>query len=275
MTSTRSSKFDSTADYPDEVEPDSGSNNGELWKVFGRDTEAGKVLASLYKTGKPASISYPKPKQKKWDPKEMTEATRTIKSCPQKTKIEYPKEEPKVKAPKISAVDLIPHRKAYTDIQKEMDEYYSKPDIPLNKGVNRGELVNSLQNKFKKGRGALPKGAELPVVEGANLEQTEEEAEEIKRRALAKLPQAKNMFTEKRGKAEEIDPKKDKNRAKSEIDNELDELYNQIEEEIIERQNYLEEIDHLDEPKMKEKVKAEIVTRVAELQKIIKMMNSK
>lgn len=244
------------------------SENSDLWKVFGRDTEAGRALFSLYKTGKPAKINYPKPKQKKWDPKEMAETQKTFKSCPQKTKIEYPPMESKVKETKINPVDLIPHRKGYDVIQKEIEEYYSKPEIPVNKGVNRLELVNNLQKKFNKGRGALPKGAELPVTESVDLNEAEEE--ELKKRALAKVPQSKLMFVNKRPKTNvETGP-----RDKEDIQKELDELYNKVEEEIMERQKFLEEIDHLDEPKLKEKIKGEIVSRVAELQKIIKMLNA-
>lgn len=49
---------------------------------------------------------------------------------------------------------------------------------------------------------------------------------------------------------------------------ELDELFDQIVGEIDERQQYLESIEHLDEPKLKEKIKREMIERVAELQKI-------
>ena len=41
---------------------ESSAETENLWKKFGRDTEAGKLLFTLYKTGKPPSINYPKPK---------------------------------------------------------------------------------------------------------------------------------------------------------------------------------------------------------------------
>lgn len=35
-----------------------------LWKIFGRDTKAGKALFSLYKSHEAPKINYPKPKPK-------------------------------------------------------------------------------------------------------------------------------------------------------------------------------------------------------------------
>ena len=51
-------------------------------------------------------------------------------------------------------------------IRGEIEEYYArrKKELPANRGVNRQKLVRALQEKFNMGRGALPKGAELPVL---------------------------------------------------------------------------------------------------------------
>jgi len=65
----------------------------------------------------------------------------------------------------------------------------------------------------------------------------------------------------------------EKSQNREEEDRELEDLYQQIEEEINERQEYLETISHLDEPKIKERIKSEIVERISELEKIIKMLN--
>ena len=51
----------------------------------------------------------------------------------------------------------------------------------------------------------------------------------------------------------------------------MDDIFDQIVGEIEERQKYLESIDHLEEPKLKEKIKREMIERVAELQKITEM----
>ena len=52
---------------------------------------------------------------------------------------------------------------------------------------------------------------------------------------------------------------------------ELRDLFDQIMIEIDERQQYLEDIKDLNEPKIKDKLKKEIIERVSELQKITKM----
>jgi len=247
--------------------------NSDLWKIYGRESEAGKMLFKLFGKG-PSSIKidYPKPKtMQKPLPFEETRMKSTI-PPPQKTVIEYPavKKPAKYNLPKIHAVDLIPKRKNEVEIRKEIDEFYSKPVVPLNRGVNRKHLIADLQAKFKKQRGALPKGAELPLLKEDNvLEEIDEE--ELKRRALQKIPQKLVSYTYQKPKPEENTNKKGLTKTEEEI--ELENLYNDVVAEIEDRQQYLEEIAHLDEPKIKERVKNEIVERVAELQKIIKMMN--
>jgi hypothetical protein len=244
--------------------------NTDLWKIYGRESEAGKMLFKLFGKG-PSSIKidYPKPKtQTKPLPFEDSK-NKLIKPCPQMTVIEYPTLKDNSRKPrKVHAVDLIPKRKNEVEIKKEIDDFYSKPLIPANKGVNRKNMIDDLQNKFKKQRGALPKGAELPVLQPADEEEEEIADEELQRRAMQKINKNLVKFTYEKPK------EKDNNQGltKDEEENELEVLYEDIEREIEERQNYLEEISHLDEPKLKEKVKKEIVERVAELQKIIQML---
>lgn len=64
-------------------------------------------------------------------------------------------------------------------------------------------------------------------------------------------------------------PKQAKN-----IKEELDELFDQVVKEIDERQAYLESIEHLDQPKLKEKIKKEMIQRIGELQRIAEMKQS-
>jgi len=52
---------------------------------------------------------------------------------------------------------------------------------------------------------------------------------------------------------------------------ELNSIFDQVVQEIEERQQFLESVDHLDEPKLKDKIKREIIERIAELQKITEM----
>jgi hypothetical protein len=243
--------------------------NQDLWKIYGRESEAGKLLFKLFGKGPQSiKISYPKPKtETKPLPFEVSKVKSDV-VPPQKTVIEYPEVKvPGKKMPKVHAVDLIPKRKNEVEIRKEIDEFYSKVDVPANKGVDRKKMVGDLQAKFKKQRGALPKGAELPLPQNEVLEELTEE--EIQQRALQKIPKKMVAYTYERPKDEQENKK---GCTKEEADEELDQLYQDIEREIEERSDYLEKISHLDEPKLKERIKAEIVERVAELQKIIKLM---
>jgi hypothetical protein len=245
--------------------------NSDLWKIYGRESEAGKMLFKLFGKG-PSSIKidYPKPKtEKKPLPWEQTKKSDLVPAS--KTIIDYPEVKSNAKPlPKVHAVDLIPKRKNENEIRREIEDFYSKPVVPLNKGVNRKQLVEDLQAKFKKQRGALPKGAELPLYQPDPKEVLEEiTEEELRQRALQKIPKKLMTYTYEKPKKEEDDKK---GLSKSEQQQELENLYEDVVAEIEERQQYLEEINHLDEPKIKERVKKEIVDRVAELQKIIQML---
>ena len=55
-----------------------------------------------------------------------------------------------------------------------MEENFRVVDVPVNKGVNRKELIEKLQRKFKYQRGSLPEGAEVPVDEMPELTKDEE-----------------------------------------------------------------------------------------------------
>jgi len=245
--------------------------NSDLWKIYGRESEAGKMLFKLFGKGHNAvKINYPKPKTVSKPLPCEEDPNKPKITPPQKTVISYPPvKDPSKKMPKVHAVDLIPKRKNEVEIRKEIDDFYSKPYVPLNTGKDRKKMIANLQAKFKKQRGALPKGAELPLYEEQEGEVLGElTEEELKQKALQKVPKKYLTYT--------YDKPKDNNKkglTKEEGDEELDQLYAEIEQEIEERQNYLEEITHLDEPKLKEKIKKEIVERVAELQKIIQMMN--
>jgi hypothetical protein len=57
--------------------------------------------------------------------------------------------------------------------------------------------------------------------------------------------------------------KKEEKQPRKELKQELDELFDQIVAEIDERQRYLESIEQLDEPKLKERIKREMIDRVA------------
>ena len=47
-----------------EVDPEKLRKQQALWKIFGRQTKAGKELFDLYNLAEKPKISYPKPKPK-------------------------------------------------------------------------------------------------------------------------------------------------------------------------------------------------------------------
>lgn len=63
-------------------------------------------------------------------------------------------------------IDFVPKRKREDEIRKEIEEYYKGRKFfrPKIRGIDRKKLIEELQLKFKHQGGALPKGAELPVV---------------------------------------------------------------------------------------------------------------
>ena len=246
----------------------------EVWKTYGRDKEVGRDLYKLYGRGFKPDIDVPVPKTKPWDWKMA--GVKEKKPCPQTTKIEYPKVVTKqdilrqqMRA-KITKLDLIPKRKNFADIQLELAELKREKAsyIPKVAGVDRGRMITNLQDKFKYAR--EPKGPSL----------TEEEELKIQQAVEAQMRQAskKNYFGTQglvperpvqgklpEGKAEQFE---------SEHLAELDELFDAVMREIEDRQHYLAEIQDLDMEDAKEKVKQEIVSRVAELQKINKMIKT-
>lgn len=52
---------------------------------------------------------------------------------------------------------------------------------------------------------------------------------------------------------------------------ELDMLFEQIVQEIDDRQQYLDSIDHLEEQELKSKIKRQMIERIAELQRITEL----
>ncbi|CAD8130843.1 unnamed protein product [Paramecium sonneborni] len=102
---------------------------------------------------------------KKHKSSQMLKKLKHKKQCPQKTGIEYPKEEPKIKQ-QYFPIDFIQKRKPEAEIKKEIDKYYEgrKYFRPAIQGQDKKKLIEQLQRVFKYKRGALPKGAELPEI---------------------------------------------------------------------------------------------------------------
>jgi len=95
----------------------------EVWKVFGRETDAGKALWRTYAAGNKKKVYYPNVATKPWDPKEALKIIE--KPCPQKTIIEYPPTFTKAgiarakMMSKYHPIDFIQHRKPREEIMHE------------------------------------------------------------------------------------------------------------------------------------------------------------
>lgn len=135
----------------------------EVWKNFGCDTEAGRMLRKLYSSGshvKDASsrVSYPRlvSPARRWEPKSAPR-----KPCPQRAPVSVPK-------PQRRSIDPddprywrvpIPCRKPAAEIFAEMqDQRPEKPNLP--QGRDQAAVKQDLQDRFRYcGGRALPEGA--------------------------------------------------------------------------------------------------------------------
>jgi len=243
----------------------------DLWKVFGRETPEGRELYKLYGAGHKKKVNLPKPKTQPWDPK--TAHLKPKKPCPQQAKVYYPpvmtkqKLESKARG-KVAKVDLIPKRKNREDILLELEEMSRNIYVPVNKGKDRVGMINNLQDAFRY-------AADNEYQKKHKI--TADEALKIKRatEARMRLEAKKNYFYQPEPRQQEdrpdfsagVDPSINNPKLR-----ELTGIFDAVVEEIEERQQYLAEIEHLDMKEAKERVKSEIVGRVAELQNINKMI---
>lgn len=255
----------------------------DLWKIYGIDTQAGKILHKVFMKNPYPKLDYPKPRPKPKLPPYVS-PVKSKKTPKSQTIIEYPRVYPRktTSLPQLYPIDTVGHKRNGEIIKREIEEYYKRPPIPYGGiGVNRENLIQKTQKKFEKKRGALPKLVELPIIpEEPSLKRDLDDS--AKDRALARLPPNKIMFMDKKiarmerqMKEEEELERKKKNMTVDEEDRELENLYGMIENEIEERQEFLESINHLKEPELKTKIRNEIVERISELEKIIKLLHKK
>lgn len=146
------------------------SESREVWRAFGTNTEAGRVLRRLYKHGGASqagsNVSYPSlpTPSEKWQPAPLPR-----KACPQRTVVRVPKPgEAKADPndPKNWQMP-VPCRRPAHEILAEMEA--CKPQRPnLPQGRNQLAEKQNLQDRFRFcGGQALPKGAmgNVPVGE--------------------------------------------------------------------------------------------------------------
>ena len=248
---------------------------GELWKVFGMNTAAGKSLYKMFGNKYKKKISYPKPKTKKWSAKEAQKktlkSTKYGKDCKQNTKIYYPPVTTKADLQRkkmmknYNKLDFMPKRRGKRAIMEEMEERRKDVYVPKNTGKDRAKMIDDLQDKFKYANDPVNK-----------FKINKEEDQKIKKalKAQVRKEAAKNhfyTFEKETGEDKKNYMKKEEGMTNTKL-MELNGLFDAVCEEIEERQNYLKEIDHLEMEDTKSRVKQEIVERVAELQKINKLI---
>lgn len=153
-----------------------------VWREFGKQTQAGKLLYDLYgvRFRPDKFIKYPKVKVKTEDEKkrekEMNRAhsvnlLKKMEKVERIERIDYPNMNQKYSNFKINKIDLIPKRKKENVIKDELDDIKrnmanyktSKPN------QNRKMQIEQLQNKFQFQEGAvMPKAVRMPGVKTTN-----------------------------------------------------------------------------------------------------------
>ena len=219
---------------------DSDGSLDRVWKEFGKQTQAGKLLYDLYGVRyRPEKfVNYPKlnmkPKEKKTRPPSTSKLKTAVK------KIEYPEVTTYKPSYKFNKVDFIPKRRKENVIRMELDsikESIVKVNSQSKVILNRKSQIESLQDKFMfQERTVMPKGARLPGVKIHSLNEEVERPTRLSKRE------------------------------------ELQYLYTQIIKEIDERYAYMEEIKKLGQNK-DQIIMGEIKERLDELNKIKKMLD--
>lgn len=141
-----------------------------IWKEFGKNTLAGKLLFDLYGTKfKPEEhIKYPKLSIKTTPNENKTTENKPLtyrnKTQQKLSKIDYPKNE--IERPKIPKIEFISKRKNQKEIQKDLDKI-KKESAPQKNPIlkNRKLEIEKLQDKFQyEERKILPLKARPPVI---------------------------------------------------------------------------------------------------------------
>lgn len=210
-----------------------------LWKDFGRESEAGKLLFQLYRIPNKPHINYPPVKTtKKPLPFEVSKT-----KSKEKPQIEYP-EQTKPSRPKFHPIDFVPKRKSQQVIQEEIESNYRHVEAPVKKGTNRDVLKSDLQEKFQFSTGALPKSVMLPGTSGPVNRK-------LGKKAVKKI--------------------------EAPVSDDLEDLFDMIVKEIEERQKFMDELREIGQlnPETEIRIKGEIAARISELQKIREMSSGK
>lgn len=242
-------------------------NLDRVWKHFGKNTNAGKLLYDLYGIRyKPEQhISYPDLKKNKiikplLDQKQE-EKKRARSSAQNRIQlIEYP-DLTKKYVSKYSKVDFIPKRKNEFIIKQEIEaekiQMIKNSQIKRNFPTNRKYEIEKLQDNFQfQERKIMPKGARLPGIKTENSNLNQNQYDEF-----FNDNQTENQINIKNYKKLNLDKRE-----------ELNFLYNQIMKEIDERYAHMDEMKKIGK-NVDERVMGEIKERLDELKSLKKMMS--
>lgn len=230
-----------------------------IWKEFGKNTQAGKILYELYGVGfKPEEhISYPKIIPKKTVIKEVIKpVTHRTKTSENILKINYPDISNKPNYPPIAKVDLIKKRKNQVNIQKDIDQIKKDSKPPIENNLkNRKFQIEQLQDKFQyEEKTYLPKNARPPKIVLDEIDKTNINNQ------INKLNQINNI--------------KNKYPDTNKSEDELSKLYDAILLEIDERYKHMEEMKKLGDNSKSSSMMNEIKSRLQELKTIEKLRRS-
>eukprot|EP00826_Nyctotherus_ovalis_P060318 TRINITY_DN8448_c0_g1_i13.p1 TRINITY_DN8448_c0_g1~~TRINITY_DN8448_c0_g1_i13.p1 ORF type:complete len:235 (+),score=72.35 TRINITY_DN8448_c0_g1_i13:394-1098(+) len=221
-------------------QPDVSIQN--LWKLCGKNTEAGRIMYRYYGSHYKPQIKYPKVRTKTAEQLTEEKLRATKKSCPQKTKIEYPQKPAEYKPP--PPVNSIPKRKPQTTIQKELEVAKRAPLVVPRPGQDRAALIDRLQEKYQFSAGILPKSVQATPI-------------------VFNEPKVKERKKLVRGQVIKEN--------KTELE-ELDDLFESITVEIEDRQKHLEAVlKNGKNDEIEKRIKAEITSRISELQRIAEL----
>lgn len=232
------------------------ANINTIWREFGKNSQAGKLLYELYGVSNKPTINVPVPKKKSLTNNSLPTTQSRGKSMPKPQKaameINYP--EPKKKfVPTLHKVDMIYKRKSEMQIREEMEKEKARFQLPINPPKNRKHDIEKLQDNFQFAeRKVMPQGARMPYIK--------EEKEKMRN---YKQDDAENYDDIK------YNPRDFRGDKKSEIEF----LYSKIMKEIDERYKHIEEMKALGKGKQVESVLlGEIKDRIDELKELEKMM---
>lgn len=216
----------------------------ELWRAFGLESDVGKRLYQMYnKGGKANPVAYPPTR-----PRKKAESVKPRKPCPQMTVIEYPNPNEGREVFSPAPIFFVPRRKRREQIVEEAEKARKEETrfVPP-PGKDRQKMVVDLQRKLR-GLDAVDSQLRAKALSACS-------------RRVALLEARLN---DKGGQTAPADPVK-----------ELSALFDQIAQEVEEDQVELLGLESRGLNELAERKKMAMAAKVADLQRIIRLINAK